>query len=220
MTSSHADPRTFRHLAAVVVSASAAALAVAAGGCGGEGADGALEPGVNVELEPVDGQVLVREPGADTFVTLEETAEMPVGTQVDASRGVVGVTSARGDGETQSGEFSHGEFEVEQPEGEDTLTLVLHGGDFDPCKTRAARLDESTVGGPVIRQLFADAEGDFRTKGRFAAATIRGTEWKTVDACFGTLTDVATGVVTVTDFIQGRRVEVAAGDDLWIARNP
>jgi hypothetical protein len=214
---SHADPRGLLPLAAAATAA-LAALAVGVGGCEGESED--LEAGAIVELEPVEGQVLVREPGEQTFVTLEGADQMPVGTQVDASRGTVRLTSAREDGGTQSGEFSRGEFEVEQPEGEDIVTLSLRGGDFGPCKTTAARLDESTVGGPEIRHLFADAEGDFRTKGRFAAATIRGTKWKTVDACFGTLTDVATGEVTVTDFIQDRTVQVGAGDDLWIARNP
>jgi hypothetical protein len=198
--------------------AAIASLALGTGGCGSGGDD--LERGVRVELEPVQGQVLVREPGEETFVTLAGAERMPVGTQVDASKGTVQLTSARADGDTQSGEFSRGEFEVEQLQGKDTVVLSLRGGDFGPCKTRAARLDESTVGGPVIRNLFADAEGDFRTKGRFAAATIRGTEWETVDACFGTLTDVSAGEVTVTDFIQDRTVEVAAGDELWIARNP
>jgi hypothetical protein len=39
-----------------------------------------------------------------------------------------------------------------------------------------------------------------------------------VDACFGTLTDVASGEVTVTDTIRDREVEVGAGEDLWVAR--
>jgi hypothetical protein len=212
------DSRGLRPPVVAAATAALVALAVGAGGCGG-GSD-ELEPGVSVELEPVAGQVLVREPQERTFVTLDEAAAMPVGTQVDASRGAVLLTSARGDGDAQSGRFSRGEFEVEQPAGQDAVTLSLRGGDFSPCKTRAARLDESTVGGPVIRDLFANADGDFRTKGRFAAATVRGTEWRTVDACFGTLTDVATGEVTVTDLIQDRTVEVGAGDDLWVARNP
>ena len=213
---SHADQRgPFR---AAATTAALAWLAILAAGCGGEGEG--PEAGLTVELAPVEGEVLVREPGEQTFVSLEDAEQMPVGTHVDASRGTVLLTSADDDGGTQSGEFSRGEFTVEQAAGESLVTLLMRGGDFGPCKTRAARLDESTVGGPEIRRLFADAEGDFRTRGRFAAATVRGTRWKTVDACFGTLTDVAAGAVTVTDFIQDRTVEVGAGDELWIARDP
>ena len=214
MDSNQARAAVRRRVAPSGLAASLAALATVFAGCGG-GDD--LEAGASVRLEPVDGQVLVREPGEQTFVTLDDAAELPIGTEVDASRGVVRLTSARQGGETQSGEFSEGEFELAQEEGQDTVTLSLRGGDFGPCETKAARQDQSTVGGPLIRRLFADAEGDFRTRGRFAAATIRGTTWTTVDACFGTLTDVAAGEVTVTDLIRDREVEVSAGDDLWVA---
>lgn len=197
--------------------AALAAFAMALAGCGG---DEELEPGVTVELEPAQGQILVREPGERTFVTLDGAIEVPVGTEVDASKGLVRLTSATADGDTQTGDFSEGEFEVAQRQGSSAVTLSLRGGDFSPCRTRAARRDRSTVGGPEIRRLFADAEGDFRTRGRFAAATIRGTEWRTVDACFGTLTDVALGEVTVTDFLQRREVDLSAGEDLWVAQRP
>ena len=42
-------------------------------------------------------------------------------------------------------------------------------------------------------------QGEFRTKGKYSAATVRGTEWLTQDYCDGTLTQVKTGVVDVRD---------------------
>jgi hypothetical protein len=192
------------------------ALAVAAlAGCGG---DDDSEPGLSLELAPVSGEIQVREPGSEAFVALGETGRYPAGTEVDANDGVVRVTSDRPDGDTQSGEFSDGRFQIAQEEGSATVTLKLTGGDLSQCETKAAKRDDSTVGGPEIRHLFADAEGSFETEGRFATASVRGTKWKLVDACFGTLTGVASGEVTVTDTIRDREVEVEAGDELWVAR--
>jgi hypothetical protein len=195
-----------------------AVLGLWLGGCGGDG-DGSSGPvaGETIELEIVDGQVRIREPGEETFATLEEATEVPVGTVVDASKGTVRMTSAANGG-TQSGEFSQGGFQVEQKPRSSQVTLVLRGGDFSECRTKAARRDRSTVGGPEIRRLFVDAEGKFRTVGRFAAASIRGTRFTAVDACFGTLTDVEEGEVAVTDVIAHREIELSAGEDYWAAQ--
>lgn len=205
-------------LVAGLVLAAAVLLACGSDDEGGGEAEGP-EVGVSVELEPVRGEVSVRESG-EGFEQLDDVAVLPVGSEVDASDGVVRLTSARTDGDTQEGEFSEGRFEIAQEEGSDTVTLKLTGGDFSECDTPKARRDRSTVGGPRIRSLFAEGEGDFRTEGQFASASTRGTTWETVDACFGTLTDVADGEVVVSDKIRGREIPVSAGEDLWIAERP
>ena len=51
-----------------------------------------------------------------------------------------------------------------------------------------------------VRHLWGNGSGLFRTKGRYASATIRGTKWLTDDRCDGTLVRVAKGAVTVRDF--------------------
>jgi hypothetical protein len=168
----------------------------------------------------VSGQILVKQPDEDTFATLEGATEVPVGTEVDASKGTVQLKSATADGGDQSGEFSEGAFEVAQEPNTTEVTLKLTGGDFSPCKTEEAKRDQSTVGGPEIRRLFTDAEGEFRTEGRFAAAAVRGTKFSTVDACFGTLNDVEVGEVTVTDLTKDREVVLGQGEDYWAARRP
>ena len=58
-----------------------AVLALWLVGCGGDG-DGSSGPvaGETVELETVDGDVQIREPGGETSATLEEATEVPVGT--------------------------------------------------------------------------------------------------------------------------------------------
>ena len=63
----------------------------------------------------------------------------------------------------------------------------------------------------MIRQLWAKAKGQFRTRGRYASATVRGTGWLTADRCDGTLTRVTQGTVQVSDFILKKRFIVHAG---------
>ena len=43
---------------------------------------------------------------------------------------------------------------------------------------------------PKSRKLWGDGKGKFRTRGQYAAATVRGTKWLVQDSCSGTLTRV------------------------------
>jgi hypothetical protein len=54
------------------------------------------------------------------------------------------------------------------------------------------------------------ARGRFRTRGRYSAATVRGTTWTVADRCDGTLTSVTSGVVVVRDLRKRRNVIVRA----------
>ena len=56
-----------------------------------------------------------------------------------------------------------------------------------------------------------DRHGKFRSKGRYAAATTRGTTWSMADRCDGTLTKVSSGAVTVNDLVRHVNVTVRAG---------
>jgi hypothetical protein len=55
-----------------------------------------------------------------------------------------------------------------------------------------------------------DSHGKFRSKGRYAAATTRGTVWSMADRCDGTLTSVSSGAVTVNDLVRHVNVTVRA----------
>ena len=63
----------------------------------------------------------------------------------------------------------------------------------------------------MIRQLWGNGSGHFRTKGRYAAATVRGTNWLTADRCDGTQVKVRRGVVAVLDIPLRKTVTVRAG---------
>ena len=67
------------------------------------------------------------------------------------------------------------------------------------------------LGQVFFNQAFVDGKGRFRTLGRYAGATIRGTIWLTEDRCDGTLTHVTRGVVVVRDFRRRVDVTVRAG---------
>jgi hypothetical protein len=62
-----------------------------------------------------------------------------------------------------------------------------------------------------VQLLHARVHGNFSTRGRYSAGTVRGTEWDTVDRCDGTLTVVPHGTVLVSDFIHNTTVAVQAG---------
>jgi hypothetical protein len=83
--------------------------------------------------------------------------------------------------------------------------LRLVGGNFKRCP-RAAKGGAATLAsakkGRSVRHLWGSGSGSFRTKGRVASATIRGTRWLTDDRCFGTLVKVTAGSVTVRDLVK------------------
>jgi hypothetical protein len=90
------------------------------------------------------------------------------------------------------------------------VELRLTRGNFSVCpkrKTSSATRLEATV----VRQLWADGKGSFRTRGRYASATVRGTNWLTSDRCDGTLTRVVRGVIGVADFPKRTQVTLRAG---------
>jgi len=92
--------------------------------------------------------------------------------------------------------------------GRPIVELALTRGDFSVCPRRRTRSARAT--NTVIRQLWGDGTGSFRTKGRYASATVRGTRWLTTDRCDGTLTRVTRGIVEVNDVPKRRRVTVRA----------
>ena len=71
----------------------------------------------------------------------------------------------------------------------------------------------------MAQVLGSTAHGNFRTRGRYSAATVRGTAWQIVERCDGTLTRVRRGVVVVTDFRAHKDVTVKAGHS-YLAKAP
>ena len=199
-------------------------------------------PGQTAVVEPVRGTVLVRlPPGASParyglreearqaqagFIPLTGAASLPVRSIVNANRGELSLSSARDlRGRTQTANFYSGTFQFLQKRAARPITeIALKGGSFRRCP-RASR--SSTGDGPEadasqrrsrgrrVRRVWGNGRGNFRTRGRYSSATVRGTTWLTQDNCGGTLTRVGrrprSSRVVVRDFVRRRSVTLRAG---------
>jgi len=163
--------------------------------------------GSSVTLGQVKGSARVRLAGSNTFVPLTADSTVPVGAVVDATKGTVELTSVRdASGQTQTGTFWGGVFEVRQSRRDTVTELALTGGNFSGCRSgRRGKL--AAAGSRRTRLLWGrDRGGRFRTRGRHGSATVRGTRWLTEDRCDGTYFKVAQGAIDVRD--DGRRKTV------------
>ncbi|MFL5895895.1 MAG: hypothetical protein ACJ76Z_12390 [Thermoleophilaceae bacterium] len=168
------------------------------------------ELGRSAAASVISAPVLLKRPGASTFAPITGTQIIPVGSIVDARRGRVRITIVLPNGTLQAADFYQGIFQLSQAKtGLATMTLVL--GKTKACGRAAGATAVAAKSKKVIRHLWGEGAGRFRTKGRFAAATIRGTTWNTIDRCDGTLIKVTKGSVTVRDFHKRRNVVVKAG---------
>jgi DNA-binding beta-propeller fold protein YncE len=185
------------------------------------------------------GLVLVKLHGK--FVPLTELRQIPAGTVVNALRGTLKLTTTAPEPakksktkkrrvKTQTATFGGAVFKVTQDrsgasKGIATVSL-LEGAfkgapSFASCKARQGKASAAAVSKKVLQLLHASGHGKFRTKGRYAAATVRGTIWTTADRCDGTLVHSIRDSVTVNDLVRHKTVIVRAGHSyLALAKPP
>jgi hypothetical protein len=189
-----------------------------------------IKPPRGRSLSALDGLAAAAPVKGNGFVSLTQARQIPVGSQIDARQGSLELRSASTSSRTAfSGEFQGAIFTVLQSRSrreKGLTTLRLLDGAFPGAPTRrqcaasgkssdsavAARLSSRT-----LQRLRARAHGRFSTRGRFSAATVRGTEWGTAERCDGTLTVVRRGTVVVTDFRRRIDITVKAGQK-YLAR--
>jgi hypothetical protein len=164
-----------------------------------------------VVVQPAGGKVLVRQKGSKTFVPLDVTQGIPLGSEVDARKGKVELTSVpKNGGKPQTALFYGGIFVVTQTGGITQLTLSEKLASCKPARAHASAAAAKKKK-PKSRSLWGDGHGAFRTKGQYSAATVRGTKWNVRDSCAGTLTRVARGVIAVQDFAKHKTKVLRAG---------
>jgi hypothetical protein len=200
-------------------------------------APGAPVLGRTFNISPVSGLVLVKVHGV--FVPLTQLRQFPKNTVIDALKGTLRLITAagghpaadiaakgkkgkKGKVKTQTGTFGGAIFKVSQAHnGLATLSLVENAfkgaPSFAKCKGKAG--DASAAASKTLQLLKSSAKGKFSTKGRYAAATVRGTKWTTADRCDGTQVHVNTGSVAVTDFVRHKTV-VLHGGQTYLAKKP
>ena len=128
---------------------------------------------------------------------------------------------------TQTGTFGGAIFKVTQDHsGLTTLTLVENAFKGAPsyasCKVAHGKASAAALSAKTLQLLKGrDNHGKFRTKGRYAAATTRGTAWSVADRCDGTLTKVTQSSVLVNDFVRHVSLILHAGHSyLALAKPP
>jgi hypothetical protein len=202
--------------------------------------------GGSFNAEPVKGLVFVEINGK--FIPITEVRQIPNGAIINALHGTVALITAAGGSNsanvsqavktnskkpkakvtTQKGTFGGAVFKVTQDHsGLATLSLV-EGASFAgaptyaSCSTHSGKATVAAVSKKTLQLLKgSDNHGKFRTKGRYAAATVRGTVWSIADRCDGTLTHVTRGTVVVSDLVRHKTITVRAGHSyLALARPP
>jgi hypothetical protein len=157
--------------------------------------------GRSVNLGPVSGIVLVKLPGARSFILMGGLEQVPLGTIVDATKGVVTVFAAKSrGGRVVSGQAWGALFRITQKKvSGNWLTVLTLTGPAFTCRKGAADVARSR---PRHRALWMRDPGFFETVGKFASATDHAahTKWLTEDTCTGTLLKVTLGSVKGSDF--------------------
>ena len=176
--------------------------------------------GKALDLLPVSGKVFYSLPGATTFQELKDGEQVPVGSTVDATDGRVRVVATDGFKAAGSGLFYGGVFVLRQREvrfapAEMVLADRVHPGAVGIARASRRRRKKLTT-----RRLWGVARANFRTRGRFASATVRGTQWVTTDLPTGTRIHVRRGSVAVRDFAQHKSIVLQAGKSYFAKRLP
>ncbi len=174
--------------------------------------------GSGVIAEPAGGTVLVQVPGSGEFVPLEQLRIIPVGSIVDARNGFVRITAKQCDGVDETATFWDGIFQVRQSAD---LGCLLEAKLVEKLKCRGARAKRSARASAIApvarsaaaasRRLWGKASGRFRTTGQRGSATVRGTQWLTLDRCSGgtrsTTFRLLEGRLAIDDFTSKGRID-------------
>jgi hypothetical protein len=152
------------------------------------------------------GAAAIRPPAGFTpFRELGKDDNIPVGSILDASRGLSSITmaSSPAGATTQTGQFSKGVFKTKQAVASPLTTATMLGGGNlkrDCRKVRRSR-----------------ASAAVRRPGRQLFANVRGTQYLVKDSCAGTLTMVQKGSVVVRD-LRLRKNKVVKAGHRYLAR--
>jgi hypothetical protein len=161
--------------------------------------------GKTVVIKPISGKVRVRRPGSKRFVDLSAAGSVPFGATVDARRGRLALSALPSrTARVQTVQLYQGQFKLTRS---GRFTQFALNQPLARCRGARAAAKRK----PKTRKLWGDGKGAFRTKGRYSAATVRGTRWLVQDSCAGTFTRVTQGSVSVRDAVKRKTIIVRAG---------
>jgi hypothetical protein len=172
----------------------------------------------SVDIGLVSGVVMVRPAGRASFRLGTQDRSIPVGSELDTRHGEVDLRSApapsSSSGTLQDAQFSKGLFVIRQHRNQGGLTEIdlrsaLNAG--TACASASTAVAAGLNPRVLARLRVHDTHGRFETRGKYSAATVRGTLWDTIDQCDGTLTVVYHGTVFVDDLRLHKTIAVHAG---------
>jgi hypothetical protein len=182
--------------------------------------------GVSEDVAPVTGSVTIKPPGKHTWEPLSGVSQIPDGSQIDADNGYVQVTLGLPHGKSETGVFYDGRFHLHQSKS-GAATASLTGGTSAGCSHPLAT-PANVRGGAIahaakatkkrkkVSSLWANAHGNFTTKGSAGSAAVLGTRWYTENTCGGTYFKVLRDKIKVTVYYPQRHtVIVTAGHSLF-----
>jgi hypothetical protein len=139
---------------------------------------------------------------------------IPYNTRIDVTRGTLVLTTDTGTMRLFGANRITAIFQLVRgtDNGRPIVELRLVGGNFSVCpKRKKSSAFQTGAANTTVRQLWGNGKGRFRTKGRYASATVRGTYWLTADRCDGTFVRVRRGIIQVNDIPRRRQVRITAG---------
>ena len=202
--------------------------------------------GQSVDASPIAGVVLVKPPPGKSlgaagdaaavskgqgFVPLTEARQIPTGSEIDALHGSLKMVTATGQvGKTQTATLAGGIFKVTQTrsgisKGLTNFNLVESAFQGAPsyatctAKHKASDATIASLSRKTLQLLKVGGHGKFKTTGRYASATVRGTVWTISDRCDGTLTHAIRDTVLVDDFARHKTILLHAGQS-YLAKAP
>jgi hypothetical protein len=97
------------------------------------------------------------------------------------------------------------------------VTDIVMKGQLSRASCSIRSVDKKKGPKSVLGKLWGSGKGKFKTSGKYASATVRGTIWLTQDECDGTLVRVKRGTVSVRDLKRKKTVTVKTGHS-YLAR--
>ena len=135
------------------------------------------------------GTIQYRRPGQHGFANLRGNTPLPGGTLINATNGTVQLSNPEPHGQNQSFTAWGGNFRVKNTSR--GATTIRISGTWAPAGAAAARAGHKKHSKHQSGSLWANAHGNFTTKGNYGAAAVLGTKWLTRNLKRGTLFKVA-----------------------------
>ena len=176
-----------------------------------------------MNAQPVPGkpEPQVKLPGSNTYVPLSEAKDLPNGTivslggqaeiQLDDTSGNHMIFYGQSDGVPS-------QFIFQGTKGGVVQLQLTGGGSSSSHSYSLNRPGAKAKPKKPTRRLWGSGKGKFTTKGKYASATVRGTNWLIADYADHTLVTVRRGLVAVQNFVTKKTVLVPAGHSVIVSQ--